>query len=74
MVTFEEWGEPQEYKLYAIRYDGYYVARLTIDTRPQFNNIIIFDNKKVFPVKMVSEIYTAIRQEFGEMEIRIAAS
>jgi hypothetical protein len=72
MVTFEQWGEPQEYVLYAIRHDGNYIARLTIDSRPQFSNIIIFDNKRIFPVKVMSEVCTAIRQEFGEMEIRVA--
>ena len=72
MVTFEQWGEPREYVLYAIRHDGNYIARLTIDSRPQFSNIIIFDNKRIFPVKVMSEVCTAIRQEFGEMEIRVA--
>lgn len=74
MVTFEQWGEPQDFMLYAIKHDGHYVARLTIDSRPQFSNIIIFDNKKIFPFKVMSEVCTAIRQEFGEMDIRVASN
>lgn len=74
MVTFEQWGEPQDFVLYAIKHDGNYVARLAIDSRPQFSNAIVFDNKKVFPFKVIKDVYTAIQQEFGELDIRVASS